>query len=137
MLDPSARHGRPGHILLAEDNPLNQRVATVMLENLGFHADVVADGEEAVKAASLTPYRAILMDCQIPVLDGYQATDAIRHLQGESSRTPNHRDHCLGHTFRPATLLGCRHGRLPHEAAQPQGVGRRIGPLGTEPIRPG
>ncbi len=88
MLDPSARHGRASHILLAEDNPLNQRVATVMLENLGFHTDVVADGEEAVKAATLTPYRAILMDCQIPVLDGYQATDAIRRLQGESSRTP-------------------------------------------------
>ena len=74
MLDTSAGHGPSGHILLAEDNPVNQRVATAMLEHLGYHVDVVADGADAVKAATVTPYRAILMDCQIPVLDGYQAT---------------------------------------------------------------
>jgi two-component system sensor histidine kinase/response regulator len=88
VLDPSAWEGRPGHVLLAEDNPLNQRVATAMLENLGFRIDIVADGAEAVKAATMTPYRAILMDCQIPGLDGYQATAEIRRLEGVSRRTP-------------------------------------------------
>lgn len=59
-----------------------------MLQDLGFDADVVADGAEAVKAAALTQYRAILMDCQIPVLDGYQATVEIRRLEGVHRRTP-------------------------------------------------
>ena len=68
----------PGRVLLAEDQPVNQRVAMAMLENLGYHVDVVADGVGAVEAAALTHYRAILMDCQLPVLDGYQATEAIR-----------------------------------------------------------
>jgi two-component system sensor histidine kinase/response regulator len=75
-------------ILLAEDNPVNQRVAVAMLEHLGFHVDVVADGAAAVKAATSTTYRAILMDCQLPVLDGYQATSEIRRLQRASPRTP-------------------------------------------------
>ena len=59
-----------------------------MLEHLGFDVDVVADGADAVKAATVTPYQAILMDCQIPVLDGYQATSEIRRLQGASRHTP-------------------------------------------------
>jgi two-component system, sensor histidine kinase and response regulator len=75
-------------ILLVEDHPVSQRVATVMLENLGFHVDVAADGAHAVRAAISTPYHAVLMDCQIPVIDGYQATVAIRHLQGAARRTP-------------------------------------------------
>jgi len=75
-------------ILLAEDNPVNQRVATAMLEHLGFHVHVVSDGAEAVRAAILTPYQAILMDCDIPGLDGYQATSEIRRLQGTSRGTP-------------------------------------------------
>jgi two-component system, sensor histidine kinase and response regulator len=77
-----------GRILVAEDHPVNQRVATAMLEHLGYHVDVVADGAEAVKAATFRPYQAILMDCQIPVLDGYQATSEIRRLQGASRRIP-------------------------------------------------
>jgi PAS domain S-box-containing protein len=84
----SAKPGPSGLILLAEDNPVNQRVAAAMLEHLGFRVDVVADGAEAVKAATLTSFRAILMDCQMPVLDGYEATSEIRRLEGTSPRTP-------------------------------------------------
>lgn len=80
--DPSWR------ILLAEDSPLNQRVATAMLENLGCHVDVVGDGAEAVKAAAREPYDAIFMDCQIPVLDGYEATREIRRNEGAARHTP-------------------------------------------------
>jgi two-component system sensor histidine kinase/response regulator len=75
-------------VLLAEDHPLNQRVATVMLEQLGFRVDVVADGAEAVRAATMTAYHAIFMDCQLPVLDGYRATAAIRLHRGPSWRAP-------------------------------------------------
>jgi len=77
-----------GRVLLAEDNLVNQKVATAMLRRLGFQVDVVADGVEAVAAASAISYQAILMDCQMPVLDGYGATGEIRRSQRGSVRTP-------------------------------------------------
>ncbi len=66
--------------LLAEDNPVNQKVALLQLEKLGFDAEVVSDGEAAVAAALAAPdrYALILMDCQMPVLDGFAATRRIR-----------------------------------------------------------
>lgn len=65
----------------------SQRVATALLEHLGFEVDIVVEGTQAVRAAALTTYRAILMDCGIPGLDGYQATQQIRRLKGPSRRT--------------------------------------------------
>jgi two-component system sensor histidine kinase/response regulator len=80
--DPSDR------VLVAEDNAINQRVVIAMLEHLGFDVDVVSDGTDAVRAAILTQYRAILMDCQLPGLDGYQATGEIRRLEGAWRHVP-------------------------------------------------
>jgi CheY-like chemotaxis protein/HPt (histidine-containing phosphotransfer) domain-containing protein len=82
------RAGAPRRILLAEDHPVSQRVVTAMLENLGFRVDAVGDGAQAVRAAAASSYHAILMDCQLPLIDGYQATAAIRRLQGTTRRTP-------------------------------------------------
>ena len=65
-------------VLVAEDNPINQRVAVHQLLRLGLKADVVADGVEAVKAVERITYDVVLMDCQMPELDGYAATDQIR-----------------------------------------------------------
>jgi len=65
-------------VLLAEDNIVNQKVAARMLEKLGCKVDVAANGEEAVRMWEKFPYRAIFMDCHMPVLDGYQATRLIR-----------------------------------------------------------
>ncbi|ERW36797.1 two-component system sensor/response regulator hybrid [Pseudomonas aeruginosa BWHPSA019] len=65
-------------ILLVEDNPVNQTVIEAMLRSLGYRVTLVADGIQAVRSAERQRYDAILMDCRLPVLDGYSATREIR-----------------------------------------------------------
>jgi signal transduction histidine kinase/ActR/RegA family two-component response regulator len=84
---PWAKTGVAPRILVAEDNPINLRVATVMLERIGLRADVAINGEEVVQLFEAHPYDVILIDCQMPQMDGYAATAEIRKRQ-DPNRAP-------------------------------------------------
>jgi PAS domain S-box-containing protein len=83
---PLAPRPSLGRVLVVEDNTTNQMVAMGLLSRLGFNAEVVSNGRQAVEAVARSAYDAILMDCNMPVMDGYEATAAIRHMEGDRGR---------------------------------------------------
>jgi CheY-like chemotaxis protein len=95
---------QPLSVLVAEDNIVNQRLTSYVLESLGYASTIAVNGEEAVSAVSSGRYDVVLMDCQMPVMDGYQATATIR--QGNAGKNipiialtaqtlPGDRERCL------------------------------------------
>lgn len=75
-------HGEGRHVLLVEDNPVNQTVIEAMLRSLGFTVSVATDGAQAVRSTEGNEFEVILMDCRLPIIDGYEATRQIRQLPG-------------------------------------------------------
>ncbi len=88
VLDASRQLARRSDLLVVEDNPINRAVMLEMLNDLGCGADVAQDGVEALEAMAKRQYALVLMDCQMPRLDGYEATRRQRVREGAATRTP-------------------------------------------------
>ncbi|MBM9536349.1 PAS domain S-box protein [Desulfobulbus alkaliphilus] len=145
-------HTSEARILLAEDNPTNQQVALGILKKLGLKADAVANGKEAVKAVRTIPYDLVLMDVQMPVMDGLEATRQIRRYQSALDTTPvpiiamtahamrGDRERCLQAGMNdyltkpvvPTTLIETLQQWLPREKATHDGHGTAQVAMNTE-----
>jgi signal transduction histidine kinase/CheY-like chemotaxis protein/HPt (histidine-containing phosphotransfer) domain-containing protein len=86
-LELPKKSGR-GRLLIVDDNETNQYVASEQVMQAGFEADIASNGEEAVAMVKANRYDAVLMDCQMPIMDGYTATRLIREWEGDGRRIP-------------------------------------------------
>jgi two-component system, sensor histidine kinase and response regulator len=98
-----AEQAQPRRILVAEDNLINQKLAVRMAEKLGYRPDVVGNGQEALAALTKETYAAVLMDCQMPVMDGFEATRLIREREA-SLISRESSDHSQRNTPHPSPL---------------------------------
>jgi PAS domain S-box-containing protein len=120
--------GSRGHLLVAEDNYVNQLVATGMLERLGYTTEVASNGIEAVAAFDRTSFSAVLMDCQMPEMDGYAATETVLAQDIPEPCLKTSRSDVASH---PGLSLG----RVPASGDDTEPIADRLRG-GREPTRP-
>ena len=138
-------------VLVAEDNVVNQIVAARMLEKLGCRVDVAANGKEAVELLEQVPYDLVFMDCQMPEMDGYEATAEIRRREKESGfhvaiiamtahTMPGDREHCLevgmdGYVSKPIRSKDLVEAIKTHAPTAAKDGGRERAPAQKQPER--
>ena len=113
VAEPTLSHGR---VLLAEDNAINTLLARTLLEADGYDVDCVVNGAEAVEAAREWGFDLILMDMQMPVMDGLQATRLIRQMEGGAGRTPIV---AMTANAMPAAIKACRDAGMDEHLSKP------------------
>ena len=120
-------------MLLVEDNELNALLASRLMAALGFEVVTAANGAFAIEAIERQPFDVVLMDCQMPVMDGYDATRAIRKSGvGYRQTNPDHCRHCLRAGWRSREVPRIGYGRLPRQALRaerPQAEAPALGAL--------
>ncbi len=113
-------------VLVVEDNPLNSKVIERILERAGYYCHLTKNGEEALHAINQNSYCCILMDCQMPVIDGYDATHPTNG-RGHRRAHPHHRSDRQRVGRRSRSVSTGRHGLLPNEAGAQTGTNGRVG----------
>jgi CheY-like chemotaxis protein/HPt (histidine-containing phosphotransfer) domain-containing protein len=107
-LDPTLASRLPLHVLLCDDNVINQKVALRLLQQMGYHADLAANGVEALAALDREPYDMIFMDLMMPQMDGLEATRIIRERQRDQTNFPNYKSPIIIVAMTASALQGDR-----------------------------
>ncbi len=129
QIDRDLARKLPLRILVADDSVVNQKVARMFLERMGYRCDLAANGLEVLEALKRQHYDVVLMDVQMPELDGLETTRRIRKNTPRGQAAEDRRGDRRRHARRPREMPGRRHGRLRLEA----GAGR--GAAGRPPAR--